>query len=224
MNESLLFSLSAFGIALFVPAALCVFSLRYPPTWVTEGALSLKWGPLNVLALSLSVSLMILAGFIYSSFAIEYVFIAVLSTGVMSFVAVQTFATDFVLRKADRRLLRMANFVSAVAGLWFLSNYTDHTTVLVYVLLFLCFSLLMFVPQLGQSDTRALQLVILSSIPVIGIGGFQAGMILVAIFVVIYGLIKSRKSLSSLLTKISTPLVPLIIAPYVLMVVLFPLI
>lgn len=227
MGESLLYSLSAITIAVFVPTALCVFSVRYQPVWVSEGTLSSKWKSLNVLALSLSVLLIISVWFLYSDFNTEYTFMAALSVGTMSFIMVQTFATDFVMRLADRRVLRIANLVSGIAGLWFLISYTDKVIVLLYVLFFLFFCVLLFVPKLGQSDARALQLVLLSSMPVIGLEGFQIGFLLVAVFVVSYGIVKSLKdngNLSGMLTKMSTPLVPLIIAPFVVMVIIFPFI
>lgn len=220
------FSIASVAIALFIPAALCVFSLRYPPGWVYESPVFPKWKQLNIISLALSSLLIVATKIMYSAYSDEYALMAMLAIGTMSFIAIQTFATDFTLRLADRRVLRIANLVAASSGLWFLITYTDETMVLLYMLFFLVFSAFFFVPKIGASDVRALQLVTLAGVPVLGLQGFQIGFILVAVAVIAYGVVVSLRTngnLSGMLTKLSTPLVPLIITPFALMVLIYPL-
>lgn len=222
MSETLLLTLSGLAIVLFVPIALCVFSIRYEPIWVAESPLDTNWKKLNLLGLSLSIALTLATWFLYADFHGAYKLLASLSTGIMSFVAVQTFSTDFTLRLADRRLLRIANIVSLAAGLWFLINFTNQTIVLLYAIFIIFASILLFFPKLGASDARAVQLVVLSAFPVLGTQNFQLGFIVVAIFVIGYGVVRAIQSgdFKKYFSKISIPLVPLIITPFIVLILL----
>lgn len=224
--ETLLHTLVGIFLAALAPIGMCIFAIKYRPKFVEGSLLSSKWVNLNLLSLGISIVLMISAWILYSSYSVSYTFIAALSAGIMGFVTVQTFSTDFALRLADRRLLRIANAISLIAGMWFLISFTDKQMVLLYLLLFLGVSLLLFVPALGQSDARAMQLVVLSAIPVIGTQGFSKGFVLMFVFILAYGFIRGIKDglgFSAIITKMSIPMVPLIITPFIIMVLFTPL-
>lgn len=227
MNDTLISYLVVFVIAFVAPLVLTIFSIKFPPEWVKDSIVEPKWVKLNLFGLVSASLMMIIVGFIYSGFIPQYSFMAVLSIGVLFYTLVQTAVTDFTFRLADRRLLRLANLISASAGIWFLASYTNKIMLLTYVLLFLFFSMMLFIPKLGQSDARALQLVVLSAMPVIGLQSFQIGFLVAAITIILYGITKSLKengNLSGLFTKLSLPLVPFIIAPFAVMVLIHPLI
>lgn len=227
MNDTLFPYLIVFAIAFVAPLVLTIFSIKFPPEWVKDSIVEPKWVKLNLFGLVSASLMMIIVGFIYSGFITQYSFMAVLSIGVLVYTLTQTAVTDFTFRLADRRLLRLANLFSASAGIWFLASYTNKTMLLTYVLLFLFFSMMLFIPNLGQSDARALQLVVLSAMPVIGLQSFQIGFLIAAITIILYGITKSLKengNLSGLFTKLSLPLVPFIIAPFAFMVLIHPLV
>lgn len=205
----------ALGLIIIIASVLMSFSLFYKPFWIDDGPLKTKWNIINICAFIFSIIIGIITYFIHGSFFEESTVMSLSST-VLSFVLVQTLFTDFCQRLADRRLLRIANFIVGIAGVWFLYSYDDTYLTLLYILLFLGATLIVFLPQIGASDGRAMQLVVLGTFPFLLLEGFQIGLIVFLIEILLFGAYHSirRKSLRGFWTKISVPMVPLIIFPF----------
>ena len=213
-------------LALCAPTILCLFSIYYVPGFIVASPLARKWPNINLLALGISALLVFSSLFIYSNYSTEYAFMAALSCGVMGFVAVQSFSTDFAFRLVDRRMLRIANAISLIAGLWFLISFTDSINVKIYLLLLLGVTVAFFIPAIGQSDTRAMQLIVLSIFPVTGLQGISHGFLLTFATILLYGIIRGFKEgvgFFGIFTKMSMPMVPLIVAPFTIVVLINPL-
>lgn len=212
-------------IAVFiVPTFLALFSIKRPPEWIAGGVLAPFWSKISLLSLLISVISALITFFTLSAYMIEFRSVATLSSAILSFITVQTFFTDFAHRRADRRVLRVANILSLVVGYWFLNTY-DKSNLIFYAVFAISATAVLFVQSIGDSDARALQLVVLSALPVIGIFGMQLGIVGFLILTLAYGVavaIKSRSFKSLLAKKTSIPAVPLIVAPFAILVLLLP--
>lgn len=225
MEPELLTSAIILIAVLLVPTFLALFSIKRPPEWIAGGALAPFWSKINFLSLSVSITAALITFFTLSVYMIEFRSIATLSAAVLSFVTVQTVFTDFTHRLADRWVLRIANLLSLATGYWFLNTY-DKPTLVFYFVFAIAATAALFVKGIGESDARALQLVVLSSLPVIGISGMQLGIVGFLVLTLAYGtwLAFKNKSLKMLITKkASIPAVPLIVAPFAVLVLFIPL-
>lgn len=206
--------------------ALSIFSIKKHPEWLSEGKLLPHWNKINIVSMLTGIVLSALSFFVlYSDAVLFYKAIASLSTGLITFILGQTIFTDGFQRLADRRILRSANLLSLVVGLAFLSIYETRFIILIYILFILFSSIVLFLPGIGMSDGRAIQLIVLSTFPVIGIQGFQIGIIAFVPVILLYGIIVSikRKSFKGFFTKISVPMVPLMLAPFLSVVLIQPI-
>jgi hypothetical protein len=225
MEPELLKSAIILIAVLIVPTFLTLFSIKRPPEWIAGGVLAPFWFKINLLSLSISTVFTLAVFFLFNEYKIEYKAVATLSAAILSFVTVQTTFTDFNHRKADRRVLRIANLTSLIAGFWFLNTY-DKQNLIFFAILAIAATATLFVESIGDSDARALQLVVLSALPVLGISGMQLGIVGFLILSLAYGLVFAvqKKSFKILMTKkMSIPAVPLIIAPFAILVFLVPL-
>lgn len=214
-------SFIALIIAILVPTAICVFSIRHPPSWLNKGSLAPFWSKINFISLSAAALTAILSFILFSSHLSEYRCVAVVSSAILTFVLGQTLFTDFSQRLADRRVFWIASAISGLIGFWFLNQY-DKQSVALYLIFALVATALIFVPSIGDSDGRAAQLVILSAFPVIGINGIQLGIIGFFISVLLYSLftaIKNKNFKLAFLSQLSIPAVPLVIAPFLLVTI-----
>lgn len=203
-----------------------LFSVKSHPEWLKEGRLLPHWSKINFFAVLFSAFVSgIVYYWLYADFILQYKTIASLSGGIVSFVLIQTIFTDGFQRLADRRVLRFANVLSLVIGLWFLISYESYFVILIYLLFALFASIVIFIPGIGMSDGRAIQLIALSVFPVIGIEGFQKGILLFIPIILLYGIIIAikNKSFKGLFTKISVPMVPLMLFPFLTMLLVLPI-
>ena len=226
MEPELLTSTIILIAVLLVPAFLALFSIKRPPEWIAGGALAPFWSKINFLSLSISAAAALITFGTLSVYMVEFRSVATLSAALLSFLTVQTFFTDFAHRKADRRVLRIANLLSLAAGYWFLNTY-DKPTLIFYVVFAIAATAVLFVKGIGDSDARAMQLVVLSALPVIGVSGMQLGIVGFLVLTLIYAAVLAfkNKSFKMLLTKkASIPAVPLIVAPFAALVLFASLI
>lgn len=219
-------NISVFIATILPVIAMGVFSIKSHPEWLAEGKLLPSWKKINSLSMIAGILVSAIVYFVlYDSSIISYKGIASLSAGLLTFVLGQTIFTDGFQRLADRRILRFANVLSLAVGLWFLISYDSYFMILIYVLFALFASIVVFLPGIGMSDGRAIQLIVLSVFPVVGIEGFQIGILLFVPIILLYGLIIAikNKSLKGLFTKISVPMVPLMLAPFLTVVLILPI-
>lgn len=210
-------------ISLAVIAALVLHSWFFPPTWLDRNeSLNKNWKKLDLWSGLMSCVMSLSAFLLYhQSYGGEYSLLAALNAGVLTFVTVQSFATDTTMRLVNRWMLRLASLLVVVPGTWFLCMYQGREMILIYALMAVFFGMLVFLPFVGESDARAMLLVSISTIPVIGLHLFSWGIALVGVAVVIYGLvrtIKERAGVKAFFTKISIPMVPLIVSPFLVMI------
>jgi hypothetical protein len=225
MGPELLTSAIVLIAVFIVPTFLALFSIKRPPEWIAEGALAPFWSKINLLGLLVSAVLSTVTFLTLNSYMMEYRVVAALSSAILSFVTVQTFFTDFTHRKADRRVLRIANVISLAVGYWFLNTY-DKQSLVFYAVFAIAATAVLFLNNVGESDARALQLIVLSALPVLGIAGMKLGIVGFLALTLIYGIIWAvkQKSFKLLLTKkASIPAVPLIVAPFAVLMLFLPL-
>lgn len=225
MEPELLTSAIVLIAVFIVPTFLALFSIKRPPEWIAGGALAPFWSKISLLALSVSAVLSAVTFFTLNSYMMEFRAVTTLSSAILSFVTIQTFFTDFAHRRADRRVLRIANLLSLVVGCWFLNTY-DSQLLVFYAVFAIAATATLFVQSIGDSDARALQLIVLSALPALGIAGMKFGIVGFLVLTLLYGIVWAikKKSFRSLLTKkVSIPAVPLIVAPFAALMLFIPL-
>jgi hypothetical protein len=140
--------------------------------------------------------------------------------GVTAFLVFQSFITDIHLRYVDRWVMNLANVVALAMGAYLMMTYRPESEFVVYIIFSVVTSALLFLPVFGASDARAFQLMVFSLYPLYGVAGIQfalAGMILaIVIYYIAQAIHKGEWAFKELFTKLSFPLVPLILAPVLL--------
>lgn len=206
-------------LALLLPAlALLAVGFLHTPPWASS--LPLSWRRVNLLsfAATLALGLPTLIASAYPSLT------EVLCLSVLSYATAQSLATDCYARQVDRHSLRAALLLPAVVNgtvLWRQGNEILLTYTFVMVV---AASTLLLLPRImGASDARALLLVIVTVVPLLGLPGFIAFMKLALLSLVVGHLLvcaqQARRGELSwrlwtwLKVKVSLPAVPLILLP-----------
>lgn len=144
--------------------------------------------------------------------------------GIVSFLVFQSFITDFTLRYVDRWIMRIANLIALALGVYLMISYGTETEIVIFTVFTVVAFAIGFLPGIGDSDGRAFQLMILALFPIYGVDGIKLalmGMILSIIgYYVAYSSYKKEWEFKKLFTKLSFPMVPLILTP-VLIILLF---
>lgn len=197
--------------------ALFCISYWATPDWVEtlnekKGA---NWKRFNLIALvsSLLVSVMVI---LFMS-PLEDVSLQALvgaTVAAITYAAVQSI-TDLFVRRAYRWTLRAANIIVFALATWYILTSIDSHFYAYYLLCLFFASLSRFIPSIGQSDTRALLLVFISAIPLVGMQGLYYIYAAFFVIIILYGLIEGAKikNFNIFKTKISAPMVPLILFP-----------
>lgn len=221
--ESAIFTIISGALAVVMPVLLGVLSIVREPKWILEGKLAPYWKKINLLSIALGIGFAILAWFIYSPFGVEVQALAALLVSLMAFCLTQMSFTDFSQRYADRRVLNTSNLVAFAVGGSFIWMALGQTIFLVYMIMLLAATVVIFIPNIGASDGRALQLVVLGSVPLVGLVGFQWGLMFFMVTLLLYGIGNAiyEKSWKALVGKRSLPLVPLIIFPFLFAALFF---
>jgi hypothetical protein len=144
--------------------------------------------------------------------------------GITAFLVFQSFITDISLRYVDRWVMNLANVIALAMGVFLLYNFRPESELVVYAVFSIAATALLFFPIFGQSDARAFQLMVFALYPLYGVAGIQyalAGMLIaIVIYYIAQAIHKGDWAFNKLFTKLSFPMVPLILAP-VLLVLLF---
>lgn len=239
MND-LIFSVIVPLLVFIMPTFLFWLSVSYQPVWVAGGPLEDNWGRINKFSFVFSWLAAVLAYFIYNSFDtlsvmnnvvfddnyFDYLkWFVVISAALLGFCLIQTFFSDFSQRYASKNVLFSCNVILFILGLLFYSHYAEKNYVILYVMFFLFATIVIYLPGIGASDGRAMQLVVATSIPITGFIGFQYGLVLFLLVLFVYGVGRAivKKSFKELFGKVSLPLVPLIILPFFVLIMFYPL-
>jgi hypothetical protein len=210
-----------------VVAALTVSALLRSPEWLDrDEVLRSGWKLLNAVAGTVSLLTAIGVSATVSTLTSSTVTITAfgVSVAALVFVTVQSTLSDFRMRMADRWTLRLASVAVGAVGVAEILTHGSTDLLVAYAMFTLIAFAFNFIPKLGASDGRALVLVVLASIPTLGLGGFITpmwGMVALAIAYSVVVAIKS-KDITVLVKKVSTPLVPMIVAPYAMAVSVMP--
>lgn len=223
MESEVLFSVVSLVLAVLAPAGMALFSIKKPPSWLDKGPLAPFWTKINFWSAASAIVAGFLTFLINRNVEFYWSSFSVLSVSIMTFILGQTLFTDFTQRLADRRVMRIANLFALSMGLWALISF-NSAAIPVYLIFILAASAILFAPNVGDSDGRAAQLIVLAGFPLIGGTGFIVGMLSFSLIVVGYSFIMAikNKKLSGFLTaKTSVPLVPLLLIPFTGVTMLF---
>ena len=221
MNE-ILETIFFISLGLLGLGGMLAFSLLRRPTWVAEAKeLESNW--------TLLAWQSVLSGLILGSVAF---FVALKNDWLMQSVPMalvggylffQSLFTDFALRYVDRWILRVANLTAGLVGIYVLSTRgLEHDWLLYGSFAAVAFAIGLL-PGIGDSDGRAFLFLILSTYPIMAIAGLQyafLGMLAcIVIYFISYSIWKGKFTFRGLMTKMSFPMVPLIIFPSVMVAI-----
>lgn len=212
MSETV--ELAVFGlISLLGLGLLTANSLLRPPVWVEKDeALQANWQRLNVYSALTGFLLGMGALFLNNTFGWNNQSIVFASLG--GFIFFQALFTDFRLRLVDRHGQRIANFIALGVGIYVLSQFGSQFDWLVYLAFVAATFAIGLLPGVGNSDGRAFIFLVLASYPVAGISGMQWSAILflgaIIVYYVAMSIWQKEFTFKGLFTKVSFPMVPLI--------------
>ena len=215
MSETV--ELAVFGlISLLGLGLLTANSLLRPPVWVEKDeALQANWQRLNVYSALTGFLLGMGALFLNNTFGWNNQSIVLASLG--GFIFFQALFTDFRLRLVDRHGQRIANFIALGVGIYVLSQFGSQFDWLVYLAFVAATFAIGLLPGVGNSDGRAFIFLVLASYPVAGISGMQWSAILflgaIIVYYVAMSIWQKEFTFKGLFTKVSFPMVPLIMVP-----------
>lgn len=200
--------------------SLALFFVSYwaKEEWMSKDQIkSMGWKRINIVSLlvSLVVSLSFALAYDMSEHYLSSQMLTLSAISALIYCLIQS-VTDFFSRRVYRWTLRSANIIVFVFAAIDLLMHGETKVFAMYVIAVLVVSLLSFVPSIGMSDVRALQLVAISVIPIVGffvfvyyyLIGFTVAILLYAVILSIM-----KKDFKILIKRISIPLVPIIISP-----------
>lgn len=200
--------------------SLALFFVSYwaKEEWMSKDQIkSMGWKRINIVSLlvSLVVSLSFALAYDMSEHYLSSQMLILAAISALIYCLIQS-VTDFFSRRVYRWTLRSANIIVFVFAAIDLLMHGETKVFAMYVIAVLVVSLLSFVPSIGMSDVRALQLVAISVIPIVGffvfvyyyLIGFTVAILLYAVILSIM-----KKDFKILIKRISIPLVPIIISP-----------
>lgn len=200
--------------------SLALFFVSYwaKEEWMSKDQIkSMGWKRINIVSLlvSLVVSLSFALAYDMSEHYLSSQMLILSAISALIYCLIQS-VTDFFSRRVYRWTLRSANIIVFVFAAIDLLMHGETKVFAMYVIAVLVVSLLSFVPSIGMSDVRALQLVAISVIPIVGffvfvyyyLIGFTVAILLYAVILSIM-----KKDFKILIKRISIPLVPIIISP-----------
>lgn len=215
MSETV--ELAVFGlISLLGLGLLTANSLLRPPAWVEKDqALKANWQRLNAYSALTGFLLGMAALSLNNAFGWNNQSIVFASLG--GFIFFQALFTDFRLRLVDRHAQRIANFIALGVGIYVLSQFGSQFDWVVYLAFVAATFAIGLLPGVGNSDGRAFIFLVLASYPVAGISGMQWSAILFLVAIIVYYVAMSiwqrEFTFKGLFTKVSFPMVPLIMVP-----------
>lgn len=215
MNNAL--ELAVFSlVSLLGLGLLTANSLLRKPTWLEkDAALAANWRRLTYYSLAVGVIFGGAATLLNGIYGWNNQSILFASVG--GFILLQSIITDFRLRLVDRHGQRIANFFALAGGVYVLSRYGSEFDWLVYCAFIAATFAIGLLPGIGNSDGRAFVFLVLASFPVAGIAAMQWSAVLFLVSLIIYyiglSIWQRQFSLKGLLTKVSFPLVPVIMVP-----------
>lgn len=205
--------------ALVVPLGTAVWAVRSPPPWVAEGPLAMRWGRVNTLALGFAAAVAVALTFIYGFHGVDFLRmgLVVIAGSSLAFVFLQSLFSDFLQRYAWRWTLNLASAVTGLTGLAYMVAFKPELEIVIYATLGLvATAALFFVRKMGQSDVRAMQLIVFSVFPAWGIIGLQYTLVLFLALVIAFGAGNAWHKRNWRLffsRKTSVPMVPIFILP-----------
>jgi len=223
--ETNLIGIIASFLAVIVPVGLGIFSIFFKPKWMKDKSLAPSWTKINVAAITVGLLSGCFGWFMYKEFGTYISGIAFLNSSLLGFSVFQTFFTDFWYRLADRRILNISTLISLLFGIYMTWDIFGKEMLMIYGILFFLATIVLFIPSIGSSDGRALQLVVSATVPLVGLMGFQWGIVMFLILICAFGIGNAiyKKDLKSLVKKVSMPLVPIILLAFLIVILFYNL-
>lgn len=187
-----------------------------------------KWHFYSVLSfvLSLLASFVPIALLVVVKLAAFTPFFAI-NTAAVTFIAVFSLLTDPKLRLVDRHILRVGMVLTLLttSAYILLLSFGDLASLVSYGIILLIICIVLIFPIMGASDARAIFITYTSMIGFMSGFGITATWILAMLVAIGYALKKNNGNLKkAFLTKISLPLVPILLVPNAVLLVVSPLI
>lgn len=226
MGPMVLESLLIFSVSLITPIGMFFLSIKKKPVWIPEGPLAPFWFKINTFSLIVSGVISLATIFIYHDRILIYRGLIAITTSILAYLLTQTIFTDFKQRYADRRILNIGSIVSVGLGLVFVNSYNSYPNLVLYIIMLILCLMILFIPSIGESDARALTVTFATSYPIVGMEGVQLAMILFVLFLLgylIYLSFKEKSFKKALTSSVSTPMVPFIILPSLIIILIAPL-
>ena len=217
-------------VSFSLAAALLIFSLASPPEW-RERFLG-SWRKINVISATLAAVGAVFSVATWSSTPPLVLTAIAVSTVSLWFATVQSIYTDPALRLVDRRMLYLSMLPPLI--LHFIALKDSQVMLTSWVIFMLASGALIFLPGvMGASDGRALLLVAIAAFPILGFRFLTWGFTGFLLIVICYSIIRalqdrrqgSKDNMLKLFTKKrSVPAVPMILAPFAVLIPLVGLI
>lgn len=134
----------------------------------------------------------------------------------VTFLAVFSLLTDPNLRLVDRHILRVGMVVSLLSSFVcaLFTNQGDLKALIGFLILLVVIGLVAMLPVMGASDSRAIVIVFLSLVNVLFTTGLMVSWFASLVIAFVYALKKNNWNIKkSLFTKVSLPLVPMLLFP-----------
>lgn len=207
--------------------------LRPAPAWAED--LKPSWRRINIWSLMAALLFLAVTGFTYRESTPPILGATLLSGGLLGYLLAQSAFTDPLKRRVDRFSLTPAALLLLGAHGGVLLFLKAEDIFVTYLIFALVAGALIFVPRLiGPSDGRAFLLAVAGAFPVLGLTFFTWALGGVAALLVLYALGASLRQVQAeghilsrfpkvFFTKVSLPAVPLIIAPFALLLPVAPL-
>lgn len=221
-------------LPLIIAGGISFISALRKPEWSEDFGDNRAWRKLGLISTTASLVAIVINLYGSSAFvnynsvsSVLHVWAVTVLIAILTTATVQSVATDMKLRLVDRKMLNASTLVSvpfaalaySVSG-WLKIDLWVTLGVSVGMLLFAAF-VYIFVFSIGASDARALALVAVAALPVLGWSGYIWATLAAGVFFMITGFTVAFVKRS---VRESFPAVPMLLGPYCVFAVLSSLI
>ena len=206
------------GLTILFPALIYAKSMFKQPLWlyeeedVIENITIVKnnWKKVNNISLLIAIVLGVISFFVLGDSVSPYIAPVIAIIVYLNGISI---LTDPNVRLVDRWILRMGTLFALIVGYLELASNGVMAEFIALALILAILSVFYFLPGIGASDARAFILVALAVFPFFYGPGVMLSILGMIICVFIYGIKQNGLNLKMFTTKFSTPLVPLLLTP-----------
>lgn len=212
----------AFISALAISGLLSFYPKVKPVDWADEIGEASTWNIIHGSAFALATAASAFVAFTWPSDDVLFLLAAAVSAGILSVALVYSAVTDVKARKVDRRVLNGGTALATPFALATLIERQDWTTLITSAVLFaLGVVIYLFVFAIGASDARAIMLISVTAIPVVGYFGFMWAVIGCSLLFIVTAVGLGVRHGSF---RVSLPAAPVLIAPFWLVLLTYQMV